>query len=206
MEVNKEGYIKLSFKKGYNIYYQHQDNGKIKYYLGIDAVKEFTTKSNIHTDYIGDVLFRMDYELTIFSDMNSEKIRKKTLVTGGFSYLENPLYRAADRSGDERLKLLIKIHYNALTNEECEEASKTLGYRILPALENMNRDLYVKRSTIDGGLLARSGYRILHTPNFAMYNRTRDAYRINPATKIGADSAKKDGAIITFEEFLSYFD
>ena len=120
---------------------------------------------------------------------------------------ENPFYLAARASGDELLRLQIRLFYNLADVEDCRKLEKALGYRILPPLgEKFDRDFVIPSEEIDDDLLRQSGYVILHRPYLSMQGYTQNLWRINPHKKGGVDAAKTGAEVTSFQDFLSMFE
>ena len=101
----------------------------------------------------------------------------------------------------------MKLHFGIADDGECEYLSKLLGCRVLPALsEEYDKDYYVGTGGLDFTLLYRSGYRMLHRPNFGMMGSTREGYTLNPHRKTGVDAVPAGAGAISFGEYLKLFD
>ena len=101
----------------------------------------------------------------------------------------------------------MKLYYRIADDKECEQISKILGVRILPSLsEEYDIVFAVDRNTVDTMLLIRSGYSLLHRPNFSMPGFTRLNYSLNPYSKVAVDAAKNEAPSISFQEYLKMFD
>ncbi len=96
------------------------------------------------------------------------------------------------------------VSENLATNDECKRLEELTGNTILPKADiEYNKTFVIYRDGIDVGLLAQSGYRILHRPYFAMKGSTHSKWELNPYTKSGVDAALKDVGGIDFVEFIS---
>ena len=119
----------------------------------------------------------------------------------------NPLYISAVESGNEPLRLLLKLYYRIANEKECDMLSALFGTRVLPSLEEEYDQTYVvDADTIQSAILVRSGYDIRHKPYFAMRGFTHTKWQLNPHTKLGVDAAPNDAETISFQEYLELFE
>ena len=118
----------------------------------------------------------------------------------------NPFYLMAIKTGDELLRLKIRLYYNLATVDDCRKLGRIFGKPVLPALgEEYDRNYIIPAEEVDMYLLSRSGYRCLHRPYFAMKGSSHDLFTINPHTKYIVDAGKEDEEITSFNDFLKLF-
>ena len=208
----KEGdYIIIPVKElAMTVYFKRKDEGGFHFML--EYSDEYSDKEDDHQlvtqvfdvrsveDMIREILFCLD--TTEKNDLESV-LRNPSRET----IHQNPVYQAAVRTGDELLQHQIKQYYRIADDKECAWLSDYFGVRILPSLsEEFDRDFVVDKDSIDGVLLANSGYWITHRPYFAMKGFTHTKYTLNPHTKIGRDAARCDETAISFQEYLELFE
>lgn len=118
----------------------------------------------------------------------------------------NPFYLMAIKTGDELLRLKIRLYYNLATVDDCKKLGRIFRKPVLPALgEEYDRNYMIPAEEVDMYLLSRSGYRCLHRPYFTMKGSTHRLYTINPHTKRMVDAGKVDEETTSFKDFLELF-
>lgn len=120
---------------------------------------------------------------------------------------KNPLYIAAIDAGDETLQMFTRHAFSKTTEKDAAKLLIHFNDRVLPALpEKYNRFYAVDISTIDGELLARSGYSLIEFEPEDPDIVTNKKWQLNPATMESIGFAGIDEDVISFEEYLEMFD
>ena len=154
---------------------------------------------------IGEMLHRLAFHYRIRDCKSKELIRDATKE----NIDRNPFIIAARETGDSMLEKRIKVSYGLADLEECITVAKETGSRILPPLpEEYDQNYAVDADTITEqplALLLRSGYAIVHRPNFGMRGSTRRKWTLNPHTMSVVDAAEIDAPSMSFSDFLELF-
>lgn len=120
---------------------------------------------------------------------------------------KSPLYLSVEKYNDKLLIAELKLIYDTPSKEEVERLEKIDGIKRLPKLsDKFNREYVV---TYDGKIkqiFRASRFELLHCPNFAMKDCTRQSVTINPHTKRGGDAAQINAPTLNAEEFLKIYE
>ena len=120
---------------------------------------------------------------------------------------ETPLYVSAEKYNDKLLIAELKLIYGTPSREEVELLEKIDGIKRLPKLpEQFNKEYVVNYDDKIKWIFRASRFELLHRPNFAMKDCTRQSVTVNPHTKRGVDAAKIDAPSLTVEEFLKIYE
>ena len=200
-----KNYSSVSVKNGDRtvvIYYHHTVGDHVEYLLEYDVGEKHGEK--IYGRY--DSLHRLLCDVADLIAANHEEW--SSIIRSSEENIENnPVYKASIDQADKLFTKILKLHYGIADGSECSVLSEIFGLRILPSLsEKYDKDYYVVTDTVDGALLNRSRYNILHRPYFAMKGSTHTIITLNPHTKSGVDAAPVLAEAISFQEFLELFD
>ncbi len=188
------------------IHYRRSDKTGLDFLLEIGHPNIASECSEMKLQFMDSSIEELLHELSWHipgDDRIVDMIRHSTVE----NINDNPIYKAAIDTDDLEMQRLIKLYYRIANEDECRWISDNVfGTYILPPLsEEYNKSFFVCSDGIDSNLLAKSGYRILHKPYFAMPGNTHGAWTLNPYSKVGTDAAPVQEEKISFEEYLGLF-